>query len=146
MTFRSVLNDHRIRFLFVGATNTGVGYGLFLLFDRFVFGDLPFGYLLSVILSYAIAISLAFVLYRRLVFVVVGHWVRDFARFVSVYLVSIGVNLIGLPVLVEWGGLAPWLGQLIMLVVTTVFSYVGHRWFSFRRPPSPSAASEETEP
>ena len=122
-----------MRFLAVGATNTLVGYLIFSAFTLWVFADVHLGYLLSLALSYAVGISLAFVLYRRFVFVVHGHVLRDFARFVSVYLVAIGINTLALPLLVEVVQVPPLLSQLIILVVTTLLSFFGHKKFSFRR-------------
>ncbi|WP_241984334.1 GtrA family protein [Cryobacterium sp. Hb1] len=127
------LRDQRVRFLAVGATNTLVGYLIFSAFTLWVFADVHLGYLLSLALSYAVGISLAFVLYRRFVFVVHGHVLRDFARFVSVYLVAIGINAVALPLLVEVVRVPPLLAQLIILVVTTLLSFFGHKKFSFRR-------------
>jgi putative flippase GtrA len=128
-----LIRDQRIRFLAVGGVNTVVGYGLFAAFNQWVFAHVPFGYLASLVVSYAIAIILAFFLYRRFVFVVQGNLLVDFLRFVSVYVLSIGINLVALPILVELVHLPPLLAQAIILVVTTVISFVGHRYFSFRR-------------
>lgn len=130
----TLVNDQRIRFLAVGGVNTVVGYGLFAALDLYVFAGIPFGYLLSLALSYAIAITLAFILYRRFVFHVTGHVWTDLTRFVSVYLVSIGVNAVALPILIELFGLNSLVAQAIVLVCTTVISFFGHREFSFRRP------------
>lgn len=125
--------DQRVRFLAVGATNTVVGYLVFSGFTLWVFADVYLGYLLSLALSYAVGITLAFVLYRRFVFLVHGHLLRDFARFVSVYLVAIGINAPALPLLVEVAHVPPLLAQLIILVATTLLSFFGHKKFSFRR-------------
>ena len=127
------IRDQRVRFLAVGATNTLVGYLVFSAFTLWVFADVYLGYLLSLAVSYAFGITLAFVLYRRFVFVVHGHVLRDFARFVSVYLVAIGINAASLPLLVEVAGVPPLLAQLIILVLTTLLSFFGHKKFSFRR-------------
>ncbi|WP_241989337.1 GtrA family protein [Cryobacterium serini] len=128
-----LLRDQRVRFLAVGATNTLVGYLVFSAFTLWVFADVYLGYLLSFALSYVVGISLAFVLYRRFVFVVHGHVLRDFARFVSVYLAAIGINAAALPLLVEVVQVPPLLAQLLILVVTTLLSFFGHKKFSFRR-------------
>jgi len=127
------LQDQRVRFLAVGATNTFVGYLVFSAFTLWIFADVYLGYLLSLAFSYVVGISLAFVLYRRFVFVVQGHVLRDFARFVSVYLVAIGINAAALPLLVEVATVPPLPAQLIILVVTTLLSFFGHKKFSFRR-------------
>lgn len=129
----ALANDQRIRFLAVGGINTVVGYGLFAVLDLHVFAGIPFGYLLSLALSYAMAIMLAFILYRRFVFHVTGQVWTDFTRFVSVYLVSIGVNALALPILIELFGLNSLVAQAIVLVCTTLISFFGHREFSFRR-------------
>ena len=129
----SFLQDQRVRFLAVGATNTLVGYVVFSAFTLWVFADVYLGYLFSLAVSYVVGISLAFVLYRRFVFVVHGHVLRDFARFVSVYLVAIGINAAALPLLVEVAAVPPLPAQLIILVVTTLLSFFGHKKFSFRR-------------
>ena len=110
-----------------------MGYLVFSAFTLWVFADVYLGYLLSLALSYVVGITLAFVLYRRFVFPVHGHLLRDSARFVSVYLVAIGINAAALPLLVEVAGVPPLLAQLIILAVTTLLSFFGHKKFSFRR-------------
>ena len=125
--------DQRVRFLMVGATNTVVGYLVFAALTHWIFDEVFLGYLISLALSYALAITLAFLLYRRFVFGVTGHVLRDFIRFVGVYLVAIGINAIALPLLVEGLRLSPLLAQAIILIMTTIVSFFGHREFSFRR-------------
>jgi putative flippase GtrA len=134
--------DQRVRFLAVGATNTVVGYLVFSAFTLWVFADVHLGYLPSLALSYVIGITLAFVLYRRFVFPVHGHLLRDFARFVSVYLVAIGINAAALPLLVEVVQVPPLLAQLMILVVTTLLSFFGHKKFSFRRSGAEAAPND----
>lgn len=117
----------------VGAFNTAFGYGVFAALGHFVFGDARFGYLFSLLGSYAVSITVAFILYRRFVFIVTGRVLRDFVAFVGVNLFAIGTNLVLLPVLVEVVRLNPLAAQAIALLVTTVISYFGHREVSFRR-------------
>ena len=124
-----------VRFLAIGATNTVVGFVAYGLLTLFVFHEIRFGYLLSLVCSYAIGIAIAFVLYRRFVFVVTGNVLRDFVRFVMVYVVVIITNLLLLPVLVEGAGLPPLVAQAVILVVSTLMSFFGHKGFSFRREP-----------
>ncbi|WP_457101026.1 GtrA family protein [Microbacterium sp. P5_E9] len=135
-----VAADQRIRFLMVGGTNTIVGYAVFAALATWVFADVYLGYLVSLVISYVIAITLAFVLYRRFVFVVKGNVVGDFIRFVSVYIVAILANAAALPLLVEVLRLHPLPAQAIVLIATTVLSFVGHKYFSFRRKPTTEPA------
>lgn len=141
-----LVRDQRVSFLIVGGINTLLGFGLYSAFTLWVFHDVYLGYTLSLVVSYAIAITVAFVLYRRFVFRVTGHVIRDFVRFVAVYAVSIGINLVALPVLVEFVGISPILAQAIILVITTIVSFVGHRSFSFRRPSRSNPDSPDADP
>lgn len=144
-TITRLLGDERVRFLIVGGINTVLGYGLFVLFELTIGKSIAasssstVGYLSSLYLSYVIAIAVAFVLHRRFTFKVAGtgNVVLDFLRFASVYVVSLVINTIALPLLVEFGHLHPLVAQAIVVVVTTLISYFGHKWFSFRRAPEP---------
>ncbi|WP_291047891.1 GtrA family protein [Herbiconiux sp.] len=133
-----VIKDQRVAFLLVGATNTGVGFLLFIAFDLTVGAwvdaavNETVGSLAVLACAHVLGVLFAFVLYRKFVFKVTGHLWRDLARFESVYLVSIGINAVILPILVNLG----WnriLAQLSILVITTLISYFGHKGFSFRR-------------
>ncbi|MCY7326430.1 MAG: GtrA family protein [Microbacteriaceae bacterium] len=129
---RRLLADERARFVVIGGINTIVAYGLFAAFEA-AFGG---RYLLSLLLSYLVATMLAFVLHRRVTFAVSGRasLVADFLRFESVYVVMLAANAVLLPVLVELAGWSSLAAQAAIIVVTTIVSYLGHKFFSFRRP------------
>jgi putative flippase GtrA len=135
-----VIRDQRIAFLIVGGLNTAIGFALFAAFDvtvgRFVdeITNRTIGSLATLACAHVVSVIIAFVLYRRFVFRVRGHVWRDLARFESVYLLSIGINAVVLPILVALG-VPRILAQLCILIVTTLISYFGHRSFSFRRSP-----------
>ncbi|WAB81876.1 GtrA family protein [Microcella daejeonensis] len=125
------VRDERVAFLIVGAANTAIG---FLWFTLFLYTVGPFwGYMSALVLSHIAAVLCAFVLYRRFVFRVRGNTLRDLMRFESVYLVALAINAMLLPVLVEFAGVPPLLAQALIVFVTTLVSYFGHRNFSFRR-------------
>ena len=135
-----LLRDQRIKFLIVGGINTLVGFGLFVGVDL-TLGRLTdssagtvVGSLVTLVVSHILGVLFAFVMYKRFVFKVSGHVLRDLARFESVYLVSLGINAVVLPVLVQFG-LNRILAQALITIATTLISYVGHRFFSFRRSP-----------
>lgn len=130
----SVFQDQRVRFLIVGATNTAIGYVSFAFLSLRVFDHLRFGYLLSLYLSYAIAIIVAFILYRHFVFKVTGNVLPDFVRFCGVYLAALTINTVTLPFLVEVVRLHPLAAQFLVMLMTAVMSFFGHREFAFRRP------------
>lgn len=137
------VRDQRVAFLIVGATNTAIGFGWFVLFEFLVGKPLGgAGYLVSLLLAHIASVLCAFALYRRFVFRVRGHVLRDLARFELLYLVSLGINFVCLPLLVELGNVPPILAQAMIVVVTTLISFFGHKNFSFRRPAAPEEPAE----
>lgn len=132
--------DQRIAYLIIGVINTVVGFGIFVALELTLGRALDrsagtvVGSLATLGVAHILGVLLAFVLYRRFVFKVHGHVWRDLARFQSVYLVSLGINAVLLPILVQFG-MNRIIAQAIILLATTVISYVGHRYFSFRRGP-----------
>ncbi len=135
---RTLIRDQRVTFLIVGGVNTVVGFGIFVVLDLTIgkLLDKSAGTIISslvtLLTAHVIGVLIAFTLYRRFVFKVRGHVLRDLARFESVYLVSLGINAVLLPVLVQFG-INRILAQAMILLATTVISYVGHRYFSFAR-------------
>jgi len=133
-----LVSDERVRFVIIGGFNTVFGYGLFVLLEL-LFGHVT-GYLVSLYGSYAIATIVAFFLHRNFTFRAAGSgniWL-DFVRFQSVYVVSLVINTVALPLLVEVAHLNVLLAQALIVTVTTLVSYFGHKFFSFRRRPTES--------
>jgi len=127
-----VVRDQRVAFLAVGAINTVVGYLSFAAFLVIV-GQ---RYLAALVCAHVVGVLFAFVLYRYLVFRVRGHVLADLWRFETVYLSALAVNFVLLPVLVEIAHLPVLLAQALIVFVTSVMSWVGHKHYSFRRSPS----------
>lgn len=144
-----LVKDYRIAFLIIGTANTLIGFLWFALFDALFHGirwhatfgsyTLRLDYLLTLLCAHVLSVLCAFVLYRRFVFRVRGHLWIDLGRFEMVYLVSLGVNAVLLTVLAGVLHMQPLLAQAIIVLVTTMISFFGHRDFSFRR------QREETE-
>lgn len=138
-----LIRDQRIAFLVVGGINTVVGFGFFVACSLTVghsvderFGKVA-GSLVTVGVSHVLSVLFAFGMHRRFVFRVRGHVMRDLVRFESVYLTGLGINAVTLPVLVELG-LSRIAAGAIIVASTTLLSYFGHRYFSFRRDPADS--------
>jgi len=126
------VRDQRLAFLLVGGINTVVGFVCFAGFLLLLGQHL---YLLVLLCSHVVSVLIAFVLYRFVVFRVRGHVLADLWRFETVYLSALAVNLVLLPGLVEIASLPVLLSQAVILVATSLMSWVGHRHYSFRRPP-----------
>ncbi|WP_165066636.1 GtrA family protein [Marisediminicola senii] len=128
---RRLRASERVRFLIVGGFNTVFAYGLFVVFELTLGGR----YLLSLGLSYAVATIVGFLTHRRLTFAVSGrhNLITDFFRFQGVHLLTLAINALLLPVFVEVIGWPAILSQAVIVAITTVVSYLGHKFFSFRR-------------
>lgn len=126
-----IIKDRRVAFLIVGVANTVIGFGWFVVFDVTI-GRL-WGYMATLLFSHVAAVLCAFILYRKFVFRVRGHVWIDLGRFELVYLTSLAVNAVLLPILVEFAHLQPIVAQALIVFVTTLISYFGHSRFSFRR-------------
>lgn len=129
-----VIRDQRVAFLVVGAINTVVGYLIFALF--LVIVGRRWGYLAALACAHVFGVLFAFVLYRFVVFRVRGHVLADLWRFETVYLTALAVNFLLLPLLVEIAHLPVLVAQAMIVFVTSVMSWVGHKHYSFRRSPS----------
>ena len=128
--FLRVVRDQRVAFLLVGGINTVVG---FLCFAGFLVLLGKQHYLVALVCAHVVAVLIAFVLYRFVVFRVRGHVLADLWRFETVYLSALAVNFVLLPGLVEIAHLPVLLAQALIVLVTSVMSWVGHKRFSFRR-------------
>lgn len=125
------LSDERVRFLAVGGVNTVVGYGLFALVQWWIGAIIS--YFGSLLVAHILTSILAFALYRAVVFGVGGRVWIDFLRFQSVYLVPLAANFIALPLLVSVLHWNVYGSQAAIVVVSTIISFLGHKYFSFRR-------------
>lgn len=128
---QKLVSDQRVLFLLVGGVNTAFSTVLFAVLV-ILFGP---GTPSSVSLTIAWVVSLVgvFFVYRKLVFRVQGHTLRDLVRFASVNLVSLLLNVFALTLLADVAGLPAIPVQLAITCVVVVFNYVGHKYFSFRR-------------
>jgi len=130
-----LVSDQRVAFLIVGGINSVVGFAAFFVFLMLV-GRLwgpPWGYLATLLCAHVVSVLIAFVLYRFAVFRVRGHVLADLWRFETVYLGALAVNFMLLPLLVEVAHLPVLLAQGLIMFLTAIISWLGHKNYSFRR-------------
>lgn len=130
--YARLLLDKRVWFVGAGAFNTAFAFLVFAALEA-TLGRVV-NYMIILVIAHVIGVLEAFAVYRLTVFRVKGSILRDLARFESVYLLALGLNAALLPLLVELGGLPVLLSQALIVFVTSVVSYLGHKHFSFRRP------------
>jgi putative flippase GtrA len=144
------------RYLAVGAFNTLFGYGSFAVLVAALDRISPHGYILASVISGVVNITVSYLNYKWFVFKTKGNYLREWTRCVVVYSSAIVLNTLLLPVLVfairHWTSLfnaAPYIAGAVLIGCTTVYSFVGHKNFSFRSPspdPRKFKTSDAVEP
>jgi len=132
--------DQLMRYILIGGLNTVFGYGMFALLTWSFRGMNSYSYMYAAVLANFITISVAFLGYKWFVFRTSGNYLAEYIRCFGVYGSSVLIALAGLPILVAIlrRGLhrpeqAPYIAGAIMLVVTVMLSFLGHKNISFRR-------------
>lgn len=140
--FLQLLENEKLRFIFGGGANTLIGFLLF----SFIYWTVGarLGYVITVIVAYFCSSILAFAIYRLFVFRVEGQILLDYMRFVVVYIPSIVMNAVALPICVNALNVNPYLAQAVLMIVLAILSYLGHKFFSFSRRKKPERDREES--
>jgi glycosyltransferase involved in cell wall biosynthesis len=143
------------RYLVVGAWNTLFGYSTYALFTALLTPRLRFAYIYASVFSSLLNITVAYFGYKFFVFKTKGNYLVEWFRCILVYGSGMLPGLVLLPLLVE--GLhygfhldrsAPYIAGALLLGVGTIYSFFGHKHFSFRVPDDAAhdAATTEVEP
>ncbi len=120
-----------IRYLGVGGWNTLFGMGAYATIYK-LWGTLE-NYLWVSVVTNILAITNAYLCYKFIVFRTRGNYLREYLKCYAVYGVCALLGMFLLFILVSWLGLNPVLGNIATTALTVVFSYIGHKYFSFRR-------------
>ncbi|MGD0482210.1 MAG: GtrA family protein [Terracidiphilus sp.] len=131
-----------VRYIAVGGFNAVFGYGLFALLTWSFRGLGHYNYMYAAVLGNFVAISVAFLGYKWFVFQTRGNYLIEWIRCFGVYGSSALIGLAGLPILVpilrhilQKPERAPYIAGAILMVVTVLFSFLGHKNISFRQKP-----------
>lgn len=124
-----------IRFGLVGAVNTGVYYGLYLL------GRLVLPYLVAHVLAFALAMVGSFFLNCWFTFRVRPTW-RRFLLFPLSNATNFVVQTAGLWALVNWVGMRQEVAPLVAAVVAIPITFLVARYVLAERPATPDLAPE----
>ena len=129
------------RYLLVGAWNSLFGYGTFALLTAVLTPIVPYSYMWASVLASLLNITVAYFGYKWFVFKTKGNYLREWLRCVAVYGSGIAIGLVALPVLVtlirrntHFFSQAPYIAGAILTAVTVLYSFLGHKKFSFRTP------------
>lgn len=119
-----------VRYLFVGGWNTLFGVGLFT-FLYWLWGSQK-NYLLIGIAVQILAVTNAFLCYKWIVFRTHGNYLREYLKCWTVYGSSALIGTAGMILLVELAGMNPVRANILITALSVIWSYLGHRFFSFR--------------
>jgi putative flippase GtrA len=129
------------RYVLVGAWNTLFGYGSFAFFTAVLSPMIPHGYIAASVISNLLNITVSFLGYKWFVFKTKGNYLREWIRCVGVYSGGILFSVLMLPLLVlvirrntRFVTQAPYLAGAVLTAFMVVYSFVGHKKFSFRTP------------
>lgn len=106
-----------------------VGYGVF---AGLVLLDVH--YVVASVFGHIAGVTNSYFWNKYFTFRAPGKNYRETMRFIGVYTVHYIIGLSGLVLLVEVAKLHPLIGQGIVLVITTLVSFFGHKYWTFRKP------------
>jgi len=140
-------HGEKLRYLAVGVWNTALNYVLFLLALKYLGPKLQAmsgpglaGWIASyyyIFLQWALWVLMVVnstATMKYFAFRSKGHLLHQIGRAYLVYLPAQGISTVILWMTVKVFGLSPAIGQLVAIAIATVFSYVGHKYFTFRTP------------
>jgi hypothetical protein len=139
----------KFRYLLVGLGNTAVGYGVFIVLLAML--EEPLGalssspwpvvsvigreyYVLVQWIGWIVCVPLSTLTMKYFAFRTRGHWLHQIGRAYFVYVPAQVLSSLLLWLTVQVAHLSPQIGQLVTIVFATVFSYLGHKYFTFRTP------------
>lgn len=127
------------RYLMVGVWNTVFGYSLYALLTAVLMPRMRFGYIYASVASNLIAITVAYFCYKIFIFKTQGNYWLEWLRCILVYGSALLPGLVLLPLLVEGlhygfhlGRSAPYIAGAVLTGLTVIYSFLGHKNFSFR--------------
>jgi len=115
------------------------GYGTYALLTAALARVVPHSYIFASIIAAPVNITFSYLGYKWFVFKTRGNYLREWTRCFVVYGSSMVLGIILLPpvvVLLRWSsGLdrsAPYIGGAVVMGFGVIYSFLGHKKFSFR--------------
>ena len=120
-------NSPFFKFVFVGGLNALVGYSVFAILIL-----LGVHYIAVSIIAHIAGVTNSYFWNKYFTFRAGGQSSREIMRFIGVYTVHYFIGLTGLILFVEIFKLHPLVGQGIVLIITTLFSFFSHKYWTFK--------------
>ncbi|MGA8530646.1 MAG: GtrA family protein [Acidobacteriaceae bacterium] len=134
------------RYLVIGLLNTAFGYSTYAGLTALLTPHIPFAYLLASVIANFLAVTFSFLNYKWFIFKTKGNYLREWSRCVAVYGGAMATGTLLLPIVVflmrhltPADRSAPYIAFALLMGITTVAGFLGHKNFSF----APSSGSGE---
>lgn len=126
-----MIGKKKKQYLVIGTINTIFGYligvGSYKLLENEV--DIIWVGVISNIIS----ITFSFITYKLFVFRTKGNWINEYIKSYIVYGASGIISIYFLWIFVEKLYISIWVSQALLIAVVVIFSYLGHKHFTFKR-------------
>ncbi len=125
----SEIKSQSIRYIITGVWNTVFGILVYALLIKLLGEN---HYILLAVVSNIISITNAYICYKLFVFKTKGNILKEYLKCYVVYGLSMLLGLLLLYVLVDIAGLNPVTANIISVLLLTIVSFIGHRYYSFK--------------
>jgi putative flippase GtrA len=122
----------KARYLAVGGWNSLVAYGCFVVLYYLLEHSLPPSAIVAV--AYLFASVNGYLTFRYLVFAPMRHPLVEYLRYQAVYLPLLALNLVALPLALQFTALNAYLIQAFLALFNALAAYLGNKYFAFRAP------------
>lgn len=117
----------KIRFLLVGGYNTVFSYFLYVLLVYFGVNAQ-----ISLLISFAVSSVNSYLTQKFYVFLTKGNYLDEYLKCLTTWLGSYVLNAVLLFVFMHFFNLNAYIGELIVLILLTVYSFVALKYFAFK--------------
>ena len=124
-------NETKVRFLITGVLNSLFGLIMFPFFF-YLLEEYKLHYLIILTISQFVCIIFAYLTNKFLVFKTKGNYIPEFLKFITFHLSHFGINLIALPILVEFFKLQPVVAQVFFAIMVIISSYFWQSRITFK--------------
>lgn len=124
------LHETKIRFILAGALNTAFGLAAYPAL-YFMLAPLKLHYMVVLAITQVTCITFSYLTNKFLVFRTTGNYLRETGKFALFHLSYFGVNIVVLPLLVEFADIPPVWAQTLFAVAVVITSYFWHSKITF---------------
>ncbi len=125
----SEIKAQSIRYIITGIWNTVFGILVYALLIKLLGEN---HYILLAVVSNIISITNAYICYKLFVFKTKGNILKEYLKCYVVYGLSMLLGRFFYMFFVDIAGLNPVIANIISVLLLTIVSFVGHRYYSFK--------------